>query len=222
MHGFQGDEFLVNAVIAPFAIVPAGFVRLRLLNGANARDFNLRFSDRRTFWSVAGDGGLLAKPAELVSLLIAPGERYELLVDFSTGQPASLVNDPDPAHSNVRMSMTQQARSGRLMDFRPYASSKADILHLPGALATLAEPDVKSAAGWRTFRLSAMGMNMGINGKSYDMDRLDFTAKLGTTEIWEFISADMPHPFHELAHSLQQRSQAGRPSGWLERCGACR
>lgn len=219
MHGFQGDVLLVNGVTDPVATVPAGFVRLRVLNGANARNFNLRLSDRRTFWSVAGDGGLLAKPIELASLLIAPGERYELLVDFSNGRPASLVNDPDPAHGD--MGMTQQSGSTRLMDFRPNASRKADILRLPGALATLAEPDVKHAAAWRTFRLNAMGRNMGINGKPYDMDRLDFTAKLGATEIWEIISADMPHPFHVHGASFRILSSNGeRPAahqaGWKD------
>ena len=50
MHGFQGDTLLVNGVIAPVASVPAGFVRLRLLNAANARNFDLRFADRRPFF----------------------------------------------------------------------------------------------------------------------------------------------------------------------------
>ena len=43
MHGFQGDTLIVNGVVGPVASVPAGFVRLRLLNAANARNFDLRF-----------------------------------------------------------------------------------------------------------------------------------------------------------------------------------
>ena len=39
---------------------------------------------------------------------------------------------------------------------------------------------------------------MGVNGRSFAMDRIDVTAKLGTSEIWEIVSSGMPmpHPFH--------------------------
>ena len=55
--GSRATRSLVNGAIAPVANVPAGFVRLRLLNAANARNFDLRFSDRRPFFVVAGDAG---------------------------------------------------------------------------------------------------------------------------------------------------------------------
>ena len=31
-------------------------------------------------------------------LVIAPGERYEVLVDFGDGRPVDLVTAPDPSH----------------------------------------------------------------------------------------------------------------------------
>jgi FtsP/CotA-like multicopper oxidase with cupredoxin domain len=68
MHGFQGDTLVVNGTIGPVARVPVGYVRLPLLNAANARIFDLRFSDRRPFFVIAGDGGLLAEPVEVRSL----------------------------------------------------------------------------------------------------------------------------------------------------------
>ena len=90
MHGFQGDTLLVNGVVGPVASVPAGFVRLRLLNAANARNFDLRFTDRRPFFVIAGDGGYLSEPVEVRSLVIAPAERYEILVDFADGRAIDL------------------------------------------------------------------------------------------------------------------------------------
>ncbi len=98
MHGFQGDILVVNGAIGPVANVPAGYVRLRLLNAANARVFDLRFSDRRAFFVIAGDGGLLTEPVEMRSLVVAPGERYEVLVDFSDSRPVDLLTAPDPSH----------------------------------------------------------------------------------------------------------------------------
>ena len=87
MHGIRGDTILVNGAIQPTAVVPVGIVRLRVLNGANARIFDLSFSDGRAFHVVAGDGGFLAEPVELKRVIVSPGERYELLVDFSNGTP---------------------------------------------------------------------------------------------------------------------------------------
>jgi FtsP/CotA-like multicopper oxidase with cupredoxin domain len=95
MHGFQGDTLVINGAIGPVARVPAGYVRLRLLNAANARIFDLRFADRRPFFVIAGDGGLLAEPVEVRSLPIAPGERYEVLVDFADGRAVELATAPD-------------------------------------------------------------------------------------------------------------------------------
>ena len=37
---------------------------------------------------------------------------------------------------------------------------------------------------------------MGINDRSFSMSRVDVTAKLGTSEIWEIVSTAMAHPFH--------------------------
>ena len=46
IYGARGETIIVNGAIAPFAKVPPGLVRLRLLNAANAQNFELRFSDQ--------------------------------------------------------------------------------------------------------------------------------------------------------------------------------
>jgi blue copper oxidase len=77
-YGVRGDTVIVNGVVAPVARIPAGLVRLRLLNAANAQNFELRFSDQRTFHVIASDGGFLSAPIELKQLTIAPAERFEV------------------------------------------------------------------------------------------------------------------------------------------------
>ena len=65
-----------------------------------------------------------------------------------------------------------------------------------GTLRTIAPIDVSNATA-RSFVLSEQMMNYMINGKTYDMNRVDVLAKLGTTEVWTVKnSADMDHPFH--------------------------
>jgi FtsP/CotA-like multicopper oxidase with cupredoxin domain len=261
MHGFRGDTLLVNGAIGPMANVPASFVRLRLLNAANARNFDLRFTDRRPFFVIAGDGGLLSEPVEVRHLPISPAERYEILVNFSDGRPIELVTTSEARGgfgSGMMMQMgrprTSVDETEMLMRFQPDSALKAAVTRLPRELATLASPDIKSAVVWRTFeldpmmgmmRMSMAGMGpmgspgdgvrrgldhggfggsahtMGINGRSFAMDRIDVTAKLGTAEIWEIVSTAMAHPFHVHGATFRILSNNGRKpspqqSGWKD------
>ena len=56
---------------------------------------------------------------------------------------------------------------------------------------------------------------MGINGRSFAMDRIDVTAKLGTAEIWEISAGGMPmaHPFHVHGASFRILSKNGGKPG---------
>jgi FtsP/CotA-like multicopper oxidase with cupredoxin domain len=247
MHGFQGDTLVVNGAIGPVARVPAGYVRLRLLNAANASIFDLSFADRRPFFVIAGDGGLLAGPVEVGSLVIAPAERYEVLVDFADGRPVDLVTASHATRGPGMMMMGARSHSAEavnaFMRFEPDQTLKAAVTRLPRRLATLAPPDVKSAVAWRTFELNpligmgmmGMGMmggpgqggasahTMGINGRSFAMDRIDVTTKLGTAEIWEISGGGMPmaHPFHVHGARFRILSRNGRnpaahEAGWKD------
>jgi blue copper oxidase len=46
-YGLRGNTIIANGVVSPVAKVPSGLVRLRILNAANAQNFDLRFSDGR-------------------------------------------------------------------------------------------------------------------------------------------------------------------------------
>lgn len=111
-HGFRGRTLIVNGVAEARARVPERLVRLRLLNASGARTYRLAFEDRRTFRLIAGDGGFLAAPVELSFLPLAPGERAEILVDFTAGA-SPLMTDPD----------THEHRAGR------------EVMNLPDVLA---------------------------------------------------------------------------------------
>jgi len=89
--GMKGDHFLVNGVEQPYVEVPGQWVRLRLLNGSNARMYNLAFADNRPFHVVASDAGLLERPVEMTSLILANGERVEIMVDLRRMQGKRLV-----------------------------------------------------------------------------------------------------------------------------------
>jgi Putative multicopper oxidases len=92
--GYIGDTMLINGAPYPEAQTARGWLRLRLLNGSNARSYRLAFSDKRPMFVVASDGGLLAEPVRLDELMLSAGERYEVLVDGRDGKDFDLVTRP--------------------------------------------------------------------------------------------------------------------------------
>ncbi|AUV24883.1 multicopper oxidase CueO [Citrobacter sp. RHBSTW-00678] len=92
--GWFGDTLLTNGAIYPQHAAPRGWLRLRLLNGCNARSLNIAASDNRPLYVIASDGGLLAEPVKVTELPMLMGERFEVLVDVSDGKAFDLVTLP--------------------------------------------------------------------------------------------------------------------------------
>jgi FtsP/CotA-like multicopper oxidase with cupredoxin domain len=212
MAGYRGDTIIVNGVVAPVARVPAGFVRLRLLNGANARIFDLRFSDGRSFQVIASDGGYLAAPVGVRSLMIAPGERYEVLVDFSNGAEVVLETGPDQNIPVMGMMRGGEPLTGggSLVKFQIDSTKRAAVSSVPKQLVDVPLLDRSKVVVRRQFLLNDMMMGgmgfgrgdrrfgpaMAINGQPFDMERIDVETKRGTLELWEIGAQMMAHPFH--------------------------
>jgi blue copper oxidase len=93
-NGYVGDTVLVNGAQYPEARTARGWLRLRILNGSNARSYTLAASDGRSLFVIASDGGLLESPVELKQLLIHVGERFEVLVDGRDGSAFDLMTLP--------------------------------------------------------------------------------------------------------------------------------
>jgi FtsP/CotA-like multicopper oxidase with cupredoxin domain len=94
---FFGDHILVNGVIWPKMDVEPRHYRVRLLNGSDSRFyvFRLRVADATgesptgspiPFYQIGTDDGLLTHPVQLTELILGPGERADLILDF-TNQP---------------------------------------------------------------------------------------------------------------------------------------
>jgi blue copper oxidase len=232
-YGSRGDTILTNGAIRPFAKAPRGLVRLRLLNGANARNFDLRFSDERIFHVIASDGGFVAEPVGVSQLQMSPGERYEILVDFADGKAVTLETGPD-TEIGLFGALTEQAADGAyvpVMRFEPSAGP-GPVNLLPTRLVEPAAADPTQAVARRRFVLDS-GMaassdscssgagRMTINGKSHDLARIDAIVRLGTTEIWEIVSVGMAHPFHVHGASFRILSINGQSppayaTGWKD------
>jgi len=61
----------------------------------------------------------------------------------------------------------------------------------------------------RTRNFSFDGMTK-INGREYDINRIDFTVPFGETELWRFTTnGNAPHPVHVHGASFQVQSRSG-------------
>ncbi len=80
---FFGNFIVVNGMIWPKLTVEPRKYRFRFLNGSDSRFYILRLSNGANFMQIGTDEGLLPFPVTLNELLLGPGERADLIVDFS-------------------------------------------------------------------------------------------------------------------------------------------
>ncbi|ASF45418.1 multicopper oxidase domain-containing protein [Methylovulum psychrotolerans] len=91
---FEGDVAMVNGAPWPYLNVEPRRYRLRILNGSNHRSYDLTFG-RAAAYQIGADEGYLGKPVKISNVHLSPGERADLIVDFSklAGQTVTLAND---------------------------------------------------------------------------------------------------------------------------------
>lgn len=215
MMGMMGPVMLVNGTTLPRFEVQKPLTRLRLLNGSNARIYNLEFEDRREFVQIATDGGLLAQPAPMRQIVLSPGERCEILVEFKPGEDILLRHRPLPRRrAGGGAGMMGMMQNMMAMNDQPFPVMRFDASRTPATIrkipTRLVMPRNWSAAeAVRSRRVNLqMGMGMGggfrINGRTMDIRRIDFRVPLGEIEIWEIKNdSPMAHPFH--IHDTQFR-----------------
>ena len=186
--GYKADVMLANGVINPYVDVPNKKVRFRVMNGSNARVYNLKFDDNRSFVQIATDNGFLEAPVSMNSLSLTPGERAEIIVDFTD-------------ESNTSVKLVDNNADLEIMQINVNLSATTTS-EVPTTLTTLTKLDPASAVKTRSFVYNmAAGddgvMHMAINGKLMDINRIDEVVPVDSVEIWEITNLmGMTHNFH--------------------------
>lgn len=80
---FSGDIITVNGKTWPYMSVAPRKYRFRFLNGSNARFYVLSMPGGPQIFQVGTDGGLLDTPVAISKLTMGPGERADLIIDFT-------------------------------------------------------------------------------------------------------------------------------------------
>ena len=205
-NGNLYSTLTVNGAINPYVEAPEGLVRLRLLNGSQARIYDLSV-EGADMTKIASEGGYLASPVAIERLVLGPGDRAEIVVNIGM-ESAALVDD----------------NFGRVLELRPNgAISSAGPL--PDKLATIERISESEITVDRRFHMNdarsfwEFDPSWAINGVQFDHSRIDATVKLGNTERWTLSSDDGLHVFHPHQTQFQILAINGEPpppeeSGW--------
>ena len=183
----SGNAVMLNGKLFPFTEVEPRRYRLRLVNGSNQRFLRLALAGQRHFFQIGSDQGLFGAPVELETLLLAPAERADLIIDFSQwrGQTFTLTND------------------GRaILQFRVGRTPAADNPPLPSRLRPVQPIAQSQAVRTRDLTLdeymkpSGDSMLMLLGGKRW-YSQVTEDPVLGTVEIWHLINlTEDTHPIH--------------------------
>lgn len=215
----------VNGTLDPQLTVPAQVVRFRLLNGSSMRSFDFGLSNNQVFYQVATDAGLRAAPLALTRLRLSPGERAEILVDFSAlqGQQLDLMSFSSEmdygifggpglgAGMDTIHGYSENPLNGTdftLVSMSVGAPTAAPVTSIPSALVPFVPFDPVNADVQRTLVLDTIRLlptNMpslvegpfGFNGETFDMGVINMEIPLNSTEVWTLVNKTLiAHPFH--------------------------
>ncbi|CAL5445248.1 unnamed protein product [Camellia sinensis] len=200
---YFGDAIIVNGKAWPYLRVQRRKYRFRIINASNARYFRFSLTNGLSFVQVGSDASFLRSPVTTRSILLAPSEIADVVIDFSTtsANQSELTNDapfPYPTGSAV------DQLNSKVMKFIiiPSASILPDKSTVPSILKNYPTPTTAGASTTRYIMLyeykSATGnpTHLYINGKSFFAPVTE-TPKSGTTEVWEVINLTQDnHPLH--------------------------
>lgn len=201
--GFFGDVITVNGKVWPNLDVERRQYRFRILNGSNSRFYNLKMSNGMEFTQIGTDGGLLNHPARLTSLLLAPAERADILVNFSDIEPGSSIQllndaaapfpfggpaDPETVGQIMQFSVPKNAEKSVKPKKLPNNLNYIPVLHEDSPKRIVTLNDIAGPTG--------IPIMMLLNGQEWSAAETE-TPKVGSTEDWLIVGMTAgAHPIH--------------------------
>jgi spore coat protein A len=192
-----GDAVLVNGKLYPYLEVESRKYRFRVLNGANGRFFHLTLTNGLTFQQIGTDQGLLPAAVASTRIYLAPGERADLIVDFSKVDSSEL-----NAKSGYWTSVVLKNDNLNVMQFRVTQKGQRDETVLPQVLGHVPKMAESSAVKTRVLTLVEIDdlvqrpVKMLLNNAHWSMPVTE-NPVLDSTEIWSFVNlTDDAHPIH--------------------------
>jgi len=209
MKGKEGNIVMVNGQVNPVLNIRPGQVqRWRILNSCNARFLKLNLQ-QHNMQLIGTDGGLLDKAYTLSQILLAPGERVDLLVrgDKSSGTYKFLSLPYDRGCGSGTQQVTLMTVS-----YRGTRVSNS----IPTTITNAARPNIDLSSLTRRRLVLSMRHGRGyINGQDFDVNPYTIISTVGTYEVWEIaVQGGMDHPFHQHVNHAMVLSVNGGDSGY--------
>lgn len=238
MNGFLGDRVLVNGLPQSTSNVDAGWTRVRLLNGSNARIYKLAWSHDIQFVVIGGDGGLLERPINQRDITLAPAQRVDFLIDLSrlpdgTEVHLDSASYPEADAGRAMMGMmggTSNAPNGtplRVMTLRVVAKKESTFV-VPERLSTFdSNWTLRSDAKVRNVALAFQRMEWFLGGRTFGMSDVapEETVDAGSTHLWDFtnltnrMGVQVAHPMHVHGSQFRVVSRTGASASNALRAG---
>ncbi len=196
---YFGDTMLVNGKVWPYLNVEPRMYRFRILNGCNSRILNLDIGGPK-FWQIGAEGGMWDVPVAVKQLIMAPGERADLLVDFTrfAGARINMRNNrlPRPVTSpGSPLLSVMQFRVGTTVT-QPGPTS------IPSSLPGGRRADLGAPVRTRYITLNEIDVDeatwfLNLNGVHFDEGPVTETPQVGSIEDWVYVNlSGDTHPMH--------------------------
>jgi spore coat protein A, manganese oxidase len=210
-----GNVILVNGVAWPLLEVEPRKYRFRVLNGSDSRVYDLQLSNGAPFIQIGSDLGLLNHPVEVTTISVAPGERADVIVDFSRMRGQTIVvknsaNAPYPGGDPVDPDTTGKVmafrvslpKSGtpdaRIPDFLRPKLGPVPVLSNPARVRKILLVEGTDPYGRLQTMLGIVDPSRPtLNGTLMFTDPISENPRVGDTEVWEFYNTtEDAHPIH--------------------------
>jgi spore coat protein A len=201
---YFGDTILVNGKAWRNMNVDRRQYRFRIVNGSNARFYNLSLSNGMSFIQVGADGSYLPAPVTLTSMLLAVCERGDILIDFSNLPPGTKVVLKNSANAPFPSGDTPDANTSVVMQFTVLDTRPVHPNPLPSTLITVPTlVETPNIGNPKLFTLNeaehpVTGDPVGVfvDGRHFDEDVTE-VPRVGTTEAWYIQNlTEDAHPIH--------------------------
>ena len=240
MMGREGDLVLVNGQASPtMRARPGERERWRIINACASRYLRLRL-DGQDCELLGIDSGRFPVPQPVNEIVLAPGNRADLLVTTRAGSASWETGSVD--RGGMGMMSSPGDLSGGIGPLATLWVEGATVIALPAVSTQPVPVDLRDIEPARSRRITfaramgmggmggmggigtggggsdAMGMSFTVDGKEFDAERIDQTVQQGTVEEWTLVNdSPMDHPIHLHVWPMQITVEAGQPANGVIR-----
>lgn len=242
LNGPYGDYMVVNGTMNPEVSLPKQYVRMRILNAEMERGYDLGFSDNRTFYVIANDGGLLNAPVAVTRVKLMVGERVEILVNFGGDAVGSTLDlkaynsgqafgfpGSEPGTTGTFGSLLNNI-DFNILHIKVAATAGGAITTVPATLAANTYWTASDATVSRTLNITdgtpggpgSPGTPFYFDHTPFDLATINKTVKLNDIEKWSVTNNNVfGHSFHihDVQFKIISRSSGAvgaYESGWKD------